>query len=157
MSSLKWLDMKIHVGGVRFSCAHFVEVEGVFEHLHGHNFKVSADVSARGETGMVMDFRKLQAVLEEVTSPMDHRFLLPGRNPNLSTSMSGSSYDIVAGGKRYRMPETDVVVLPIGNSTAEEIGRHIYDRVSGVLPGGVSLTRVILEEAEGKQAIIESS
>lgn len=145
------------MGDVRFSCAHFIEIEGVFEGLHGHNFAISAEVSSREDTDMVMDFRKLQAILEEVASSIDHHLLLPGRNPKLSLARSGDYFEITAAGKRYRMPEADLVILPIGNSTVEEIGRHIFGTVSRMLPDGVRLIRVVLEETEGKQAVIESS
>ncbi len=148
--------MKIQVGGVSFSCAHFIEIQGAFERLHGHNFTVSAEATVPGRTDMVMDFRELRAILEEVASFLDHRLLVPTRNPGLSVSKSESHWDIVAGGKRYRMPRADVVALPIGNSTAEEIGHYIFKEASGMLPSGVSLVTVTLEEAEGRRAIIKS-
>ena len=149
--------MKIRVGDVRISCAHFIEMAERFERLHGHNLTISAQVSSPEEDDMVMDFRELESALQEVASSLDHRLLLPGRNPGLSIGDMGTSYEILAGKKRYRMPKGDIVILPIRNSTVEEIGRHLHKALSSRLPKGVSLTRLTVEEIEGKEAIIESS
>jgi 6-pyruvoyltetrahydropterin/6-carboxytetrahydropterin synthase len=61
-----------------FSASHQLEsAEGGTETLHGHNFRVEATVGARelDRLGLVMDFQELEALLEEVLTPYDHRHL----------------------------------------------------------------------------------
>jgi len=148
--------MKIQISGIRFSSAHFVEIDGVFEGLHGHNFSVSAEVEGIAEDGLVMDFRELQRALERAVAPMDHRVLIPKNNPALSIETKGDNLEIVASGKRYRFPERDSLLLPIRNSTAEEMARLIYRDTAALLPPGVRLSYVSVEESEGSRAVATS-
>ena len=61
-----------------FSAAHQLRgYKGKCEHLHGHNWKVQAHVSADrlNEIDIVMDFHDLERFLNEVASSLDHLFL----------------------------------------------------------------------------------
>jgi 6-pyruvoyltetrahydropterin/6-carboxytetrahydropterin synthase len=61
-----------------FSSAHNLRgYKGKCEALHGHNWKVEADVQAQGlnKTGMVMDFKDLKAALNKVLGKLDHVYL----------------------------------------------------------------------------------
>lgn len=145
--------MKILVEGVSISCAHFIEIDGVFERLHGHNLIFSAEVE--GEGGLVMDFRDLHSNLSEATAELDHHLLIPRDNEALSVRELGDNLEIIAAGKRYRIPESDAVLLPISNSTAEEIARYVHREVSSRLPTGVRLRYVAVEEMEGRKALYE--
>jgi 6-pyruvoyltetrahydropterin/6-carboxytetrahydropterin synthase len=148
--------MRIQVSGIIISCAHFIEIGGSFETLHGHNLSLSAEAEGGGKDGIVMDFRELEGLLNEVVSNLDHRLLIPEDNPNIVATESGGYIEINAAGKRFVIPEGDVVLLPLNNSTAEEIGRWIYAELSSRLPENVSLNSVTVQEMEGKSAIIES-
>ncbi|MDI6703263.1 MAG: 6-carboxytetrahydropterin synthase QueD [bacterium] len=61
-----------------FSAAHYLRgYKGKCESLHGHNFRVQAEVKSRelNELGMVMDFKDLKEVLNEVIKRIDHKNL----------------------------------------------------------------------------------
>lgn len=146
--------MKIQVSGINIPCAHFIEVDGIFETLHGHNLMVSAEVEGEEREGLVMDFRDLEKLLEKTGSKVDHRVIIPKDNPYLKISHSGGYFEILACNKRYRIPETDVALLPIGNSTVEEIGRFFYNEVIQGLPEGLKLNFVSVQEIEGKRALV---
>lgn len=63
---------------VEFSAAHVLHgYPGGCNRVHGHNFKVQADVEATDldELGMAVDFTALEAMLAEITQPLDHRLL----------------------------------------------------------------------------------
>lgn len=72
-----------------FSAAHRVEdYPGNCEKLHGHNWKVEVIVRSPvlDSLGMVVDFRKLKEITDEVLGPLDHSYLneaepLRGLNP----------------------------------------------------------------------------
>ncbi len=61
-----------------FAAAHSLrEYPGDCQHLHGHNWKVEVEVAA-GELdklGMVIDFKKIKRVTQEVTARLDHSYL----------------------------------------------------------------------------------
>ncbi len=61
-----------------FSAAHRVEdYPGNCEKLHGHNWKVEVIVRSPvlDSLGMVVDFRKLKEITDEVLGPLDHSYL----------------------------------------------------------------------------------
>jgi 6-pyruvoyltetrahydropterin/6-carboxytetrahydropterin synthase len=148
--------MRIQVSGISVSCAHFIEIAGTFEKLHGHNLSISAEAEGGGDDGIVMDFRELETQLKDIVSILDHRLILPGDNPGIEISHSDGYTQIMAAGKRYLMPSEDTILLPLENSTAEEIGRWVYSELVKRLPGKVSLRNVTVQEMEGKCAVIDS-
>jgi 6-pyruvoyltetrahydropterin/6-carboxytetrahydropterin synthase len=148
--------MRIQVSGISVSCAHFIEIAGTFETLHGHNLSLSAEAEGGGDDGIVMDFRELEGQLEEVVSILDHRLIIPGDNPGIEVSNDDGYTQIKANSKRYLMPTDDTVLLPLENSTAEEIGRWVYSELAKRLPVNVCLRSVTVQEMEGKCAVIES-
>jgi len=148
--------MRIQVSGVGVSCAHFIEINGSFETLHGHNIIFSAEAEGTGEGGIVMDFRELEDHLECIASKIDHRLLIPEKNPGIEISSQDGYTEIRAGPKRYLVPSGDLVLLPLINSTAEEIGRWVFSELSKKLPEEVNLRSVSVQEVEGKVALVES-
>ena len=148
--------MRVRVGGVSVSVAHFVEVGGVFESLHGHNLVLSAQVVGKEKGGLLMDFRDLERILEESVSVIDHRLIVPKANQSLKITHRKGMLEIRTPQKRYLVPENDATLLPITNSTVEEIARFIYKEVSSRLPSSVKLGCVSVHEDEGKTATFES-
>ncbi len=144
--------MMLTVGGINVSIAHFVELGGVFESLHGHNLVLSAQVEGKPDTGLVMDFRALEKLLRDVASLIDHRLIIPRDNRNLRIAKREGMLEIRTPSKRYLIPETDVILLPMTNSTVEEIARFVYEEVSMRLPPTVKLESVSVGEREGKTA-----
>ncbi len=58
-----------------FSSAHFLRgYKGKCENLHGHNWKVLLSIESErlDKIGMVMDFKTLKSMLNEVISDLDH-------------------------------------------------------------------------------------
>ncbi len=61
-----------------FAAAHSLrEYPGDCRRLHGHNWKVEAELEATGldELGMVMDFKAIRQAARKVGDELDHRFL----------------------------------------------------------------------------------
>ncbi len=61
-----------------FASAHRLrEYEGDCERLHGHNYKVEVSVMAEelDSIGIVMDFRELKRILNEIMDSLDHHYL----------------------------------------------------------------------------------
>jgi 6-pyruvoyltetrahydropterin/6-carboxytetrahydropterin synthase len=104
-----------------FAAAHFLrEYEGKCENLHGHNWKV--EVRLRSEnldrTGMVMDFKRIRALVSEVLDLFDHKCL------------------------------NELDVFKKVNPTTENVSRIIYGEVASKLPPGIAVSRVTCWESD---------
>ncbi len=61
-----------------FASAHSLrDYPGECRRLHGHNWKVEIEITARklDKLGMVIDFKNVKAAAKEVTGMLDHRYL----------------------------------------------------------------------------------
>jgi len=86
-----------------FSGAHSLRhYEGKCEDLHGHNWKIEAHISKEklDDSGMIIDFKKLKKILNEVLETLDHKHL------------------------------NDIPYFKKINPTSENIARFIHDKVS---------------------------
>ena len=112
-----------------FSAAHRLRgYEGKCENLHGHNWKVEAEVhiAAVNEIGISMDFKAVKTLLKDVLNEYDHRDL----------------NDLPEFGKE--------------NPSAEHIARNIHHRLRARLEGGgVSRLRVTVWESDNASCIYE--
>lgn len=83
-----------------FSAAHqLTNYKGRCEKLHGHNWKVYAEISCAklDSTGMVMDFHEFKQYLNKIISVLDHKYL------------------------------NDIKPFKITNPTSENIAKYIFD------------------------------
>jgi 6-pyruvoyltetrahydropterin/6-carboxytetrahydropterin synthase len=105
-----------------FSAAHrLVSTGGKCAELHGHNWKVEVQVRAEelDESGMAIDFHHLQEMTREVVEGLDHKYL------------------------------NDLPAFQHQPPTAENLARHIYERLAERLGAGrVELDQVCVWESE---------
>ena len=105
-----------------FSASHQLrDYKAPLEPLHGHNFRVEVFVASESlpDTGYIVDFLELEAMLKEVVAPYDHRHL-------------------------NDLPPFDEL-----NPTTENMARFFFDELAKKLPAGtaVSVRRVRVWEA----------
>ncbi|MEM3670417.1 MAG: 6-carboxytetrahydropterin synthase [Thermoprotei archaeon] len=131
------------------SCAHFVYSDSFKEMLHGHNYRVRVKVRGnRDRDGFVVNFLTLKAAISELTHSLDHRVLVAGANKLLKVSHLESEegqphIEVVCSmGERYVMPEKAVAVLPVENTTAEELAAYFAERVSQKIAADGRLTSI---------------
>jgi len=109
-----------------FSAAHRLpNTGGRCERLHGHDWRVEARVAAAelDGVGMVMDFHDVKRALRGVLDEMDHNYL------------------------------NDLPAFRSVPPTAENLARHVYERLAaGLPPGRVRLTRVRVWESDATAA-----
>lgn len=109
-----------------FDAAHqLIGYKGKCENLHGHNWKVEVEVIAENlnEIGIVMDFKELKKLTEEVISQLDHSFL------------------------NKISPFTEI------NPSSENLARWIYQSLKNKLKGNpVNLYCVTVWESESASA-----
>jgi 6-pyruvoyltetrahydropterin/6-carboxytetrahydropterin synthase len=106
-----------------FSAAHFITFAGdICECLHGHNYGVRAEVEGPlDENRYVVDFIAFRDSLAEIVKKLDHHMLLPLNHPMIQVTEEGKEVVTRFRDKRWVFPREDCQLLPIGNTTAEEI------------------------------------
>lgn len=109
-----------------FAAAHFITFKGKCERLHGHNYQMWVEVEGEltGD-GYVFDFTELKAIAKELCDALDHRVLLATENPQIRVWAEGTSTHAEYGTQHYQFPTTDVILLPISNTTAELIATYL--------------------------------
>jgi len=112
-----------------FSAAHQLRhYQGECERLHGHNWKVEVSLHSEklDKLGMVMDFKELKGLINEVLKMLDHHYL-------------------------NELPAFKEV-----NPTTENIAEFLYKEIKGKInKREISLHRVKVWENEGSSAAFE--
>jgi 6-pyruvoyltetrahydropterin/6-carboxytetrahydropterin synthase len=110
-----------------FSAAHFITFQGdVCERLHGHNYRVEADVfGPLDDNSYVVDFVALRDALRTIIKQLDHYVLLPTQHPLIQVSQEGEEVHARFREQRWVFPRGDCVLLPVANTTAELLARYI--------------------------------
>ena len=141
-----------------FCAGHFITYDGhECEPLHGHNYR--AAVALEGpvdENAYVFDFTKLKRALRSVADRLDHRMLLPAKSALIRVTEHGAEVEATYRDKRYVFPRSDVVLLPIPNTTAEMLARWIAQELKahlGALPPGIRAIEVEVDESFGQRAL----
>ncbi len=146
-----------------FSAGHFITLaSGQCERLHGHNYRVAAEVAGPlDENHYVVDFVALRDILRTLVSELDHCMLLPTQHPLIRVECIAGEVIATFGERRWVFPQCDCVLLPIPNTTAELLARHIGLRLRDELRvrtgTGPSEIRVEVEECSGQGASWETT
>lgn len=145
----------------KFSAAHFMIFEdGNAERLHGHNYRVEVELHAAEERGgVVIDFHIVKRALGSVLEQLDERMLVPGLHPEVLISELGDEIEFRYRDRRYLMPSADVVVLPVTNSSSEQLAKWIAEELLAHLrlPGGstpIQRLQVSVEETPGQRGAV---
>lgn len=135
-----------------FSAGHFITYGGgLCETLHGHNYRTGVTLSGDlDEHSILYDFVRLREEVSRIVEPLDHRMLLPLRNPLLQVDRTDEEIEVRYGGRRYVFPARDVAFLPVANTTAEQLAEYLAGRVSERLreAGATNVTEVEVEVEE---------
>lgn len=154
--------VKVAGGYLKFSSAHFITFGGKCERLHGHNYNVLVEIEGTlNADKLVFDFTILKRLTKEICQTLNHRFLLPMRNPHFELLESFDAWEIHFEQRRYVFPRTDVVELPIDNSTAERLAEYICQelitRLSSYNTANLHTIMVGVEEAPMQMAYYHQS
>lgn len=114
-----------------FSAAHFITFAGdICERIHGHNYGVRASVEGPlDENRYVVDFIALRDAVLEQTQALDHHVILPRDHDEIKITSDEKETTARFRDRRWVFPNEDCIVLPVINTTAEEIARVIAERV----------------------------
>jgi len=136
---------------LKFAAAHMATLGDELEPLHGHNYVVRARVEGDLTADRwVIDFSALKTYVRDVCDFLDHHFLLQRESPHLQIEERDTSWAIRFGDRGYVFPKSDVVALPIQNTTAELIAEYIAETVITRLRdnGHTNITRIAVDVEE---------
>jgi len=140
-----------------FCAGHFLTYGGLCETLHGHNYRARVEVEGElDDDSLLLDFVSLKRLMRRLVDELDHRMLLPLHNPSLRVTEEGDHVQVLYKERRYVFPRSDVVFLPIPNTTAEMLAGYLATRVKtelmGTGAGKLSALAVEVEESFGQSA-----
>jgi 6-pyruvoyltetrahydropterin/6-carboxytetrahydropterin synthase len=145
----------------KFSVAHFTVFSPEHaELLHGHNYRVTVELAGRevGELGLLADLDRVKADIRRLCRALDSRTLLPAGCPLITWEHVDGAIEVAYRDRRYRVPEADVVLLPLANSSMELLARHLWRQLAPTLEGSaVDHLTVTVEESAGQRAVYEKS
>ncbi|MEM7232644.1 MAG: 6-carboxytetrahydropterin synthase [Planctomycetota bacterium] len=137
-----------------FCSAHFIVYNGTqCERLHGHNYRVGAMLEADlDEDHLVFDFIALKRILREICNELDHRLLVPLESEKLNVDVGETRVTISYQDREWIVPREDCILLPIANSTAELLAKHIAAKLLDQIGDSTSLRvlEVEVEESPGQ-------
>lgn len=123
--------VRVQPGELHFNAAHFITFGGTCENLHGHNFHVRLE--ARGDnTGdaFVIDFVLLNRLAAEVCRELHDGVLVPTESDEIDIEpRAGDLIEIRSYDKCFTLSRASCILLPLPNTTAEMLARHIGDRL----------------------------
>ncbi|MPZ48221.1 MAG: 6-pyruvoyl tetrahydrobiopterin synthase [Dehalococcoidia bacterium] len=124
-------SFQVRVEGVQFAAAHCATIGETCEPMHGHSYEVAAEVDgALAENSWVVDFVELKSILRKLCHELDHRFMLQTESRILKIESREGEWEVrTPAGAVYVLPASDVVALPIDNTTAERLAQWLSGRV----------------------------
>ena len=144
----------------KFSAAHFlIFPDGSAERLHGHNYRVFVSLeSALCDHGLVVDFKMIKPLIKQVVDELDEHWLVPGEHGVLAVrELDGDVTEVTYQDRRYTAPSEDVIVLPVNNTSVENLATYLVDvmreRFAARFPDiDLGMLKVAVEETSGQRA-----
>ncbi len=116
----------------KFSAAHFtVFGDGEAESLHGHNYRVTVELSGSGldDLDFLVPAAAAKQDVRAECAALDEKVLLPSECPHLELAERSATVTAVLGTRRYEFPSSEVVLLPVANVTVEALARFLWQRL----------------------------
>ncbi len=145
----------------KFSAAHFTLFpDGSGELLHGHNYtvRVAVDGDELDEAGLLVDIAALKKHVRAMCARYDEHTLIPTESQLLGVSVLKGQVEVRFGDRLYRLPERDVVLLPLVNLTMELLAAMLWEEIATTLRGSrATALEVEVEETSGQSCAYRAS
>jgi 6-pyruvoyltetrahydropterin/6-carboxytetrahydropterin synthase len=143
-----------------FAAAHFlIFANGEREALHGHNYQVGLKLEGElDQAGVVLDFITLKPLVKRICDDLDHRTLIQTQSPVLKVHKKNGNVAVHYKKQRILLPEDDVILLPLANTSTELLAEHIAKQLrvkvrQHFAGANVRYIEVGVEEARSQRAI----
>ena len=154
-------SVRVYKQYFNFGSAHFLIFgDGSREELHGHNYKVEVEVEGETMAGdLVLDFIQFKPIVRGICDRLDHRMLLPLKNPNLEVTPFEDRVEArYRDGSFFCFPRKDVHLLDLPNTSTEMLARYIAQQIIAELPGRIPEAKVralevSVEESPGQSGV----
>lgn len=147
--------VRVERNKLKFAAAHFATFGGECEPLHGHNYAVIIEAAGSlTEDAWVADFGLLKSLGKAICDELDHKFLLQRDSRELTIDEGMSNWKVRFRERGWVFPKSDVLPLPIDNTTAERLAEYFVGRLREALSerGATNITSITVgvEEAPGQ-------
>ena len=146
--------LKLAKEDFKFSAAHFTLFpDGSAELLHGHDYRVRVQLSgsALDEHGLLLDLAAAKERIREICARLDEHTLIPEKSSLLELRADADQIEVHLGERSYRLPRSDVTLLPLSNITIELLARLVWEELAPALSGTpAELLVVEVEETPGQ-------
>jgi len=127
--------------GFRFSAAHFTSHSGERERLHGHNYSVSLRINGSMKSieeedssdGILIDFGELKRAVRTICEELHERFLCATLSTSTKCIINQEKKQLdlqcLCDGTFFSFPLGDCVLLPLKNSTVEELSYYVSNQL----------------------------
>jgi len=121
----------IQKSGMSFAAGHFtIFSSSEREALHGHSYEIALELTFQvKKNGLNFDYRIYKHKLIELCKSLDQRFLLPTHAIHMTLETTEDYYIAHFNGEKIPFLKKDVMLLPISNTTLEELSRWFLDQL----------------------------
>ncbi len=137
---------------LRFSACHFIPNHPKCGCLHGHTYAISVRIEGEQSGEFIIDFEQVKRIVNDICDRLDHRVLIAEKDPRLRIEKKGSvSIEIIESKKKYLLPSEDVVFLPTGSVSAEDLCKYFTSGIAKALKsnGAENITKIHVRVDEG--------
>jgi len=123
--------VELYKENMKFSAAHFTIFSSEDrEPLHGHNYTLYVALkTVVAEDGLSFDYRFYKDKIYQLCRQLNCRLLLPGQSKYLKIEEDETHYIASYNGQRMPFLKTDTTVLPIVNTTVEQLSKWFVERL----------------------------
>ncbi|MGB6977527.1 MAG: 6-carboxytetrahydropterin synthase [Gammaproteobacteria bacterium] len=132
MNNARLTTIEISHEYLEFAAGHFTVFSSSHrEKIHGHTYSVQAAITAaiQEDIGLAFDYSVYKKILRDICDKLNGYFLLAGNSPHLKITEEGDYYRVEFNNEKMLFLKIDVIVLPIVNSTIEELARWFVQQL----------------------------
>ena len=125
-------SIRVYKQYFNFASSHFMLFkDGTREPLHGHNYRVQVRGNAPElDDDMVFDFLNIKPIVRKICDSLDHKLLIPKDHPKIIVEDKDKNYNIITPDESvFSIPKTDVLLMPIENTSAERIAAYLASEI----------------------------
>jgi len=145
--------MRLEINGwaskIVFSATHIIPMHSKCGRLHGHDYAINTKIEGEmGPNGVIMDFISVKEFLRGVAAELDHRVLIPAKDPGVKIGKDYVEY--IVGDKKLTLPRCDCIMLDIEVASAETLANFVLKRMLEKVKFPENVTRIEIGVDEGR-------